>query len=376
MPAITPSEFFKQKRSASEIKSEILNSYFKTWAAILLRGQQYKSIDYLMYIDLFSGPGVYDDGKPSTPIKILDSIYNSKDSYINFNEHIQTVFNDKDEELVKRLDENIKNLSYYNELKYKPVIGNEEASQSILERLKDGKTPSLTFIDPLGYGYTQEMLLYSVKSWGSDLFVLFNLNRIRSAVQNYKVEKNMYGIFTDYFSSIKEFYSKEESPVEREKFIVQIFEKIFEDKGYMTMKFKVNFPDKNQTSHYLFFISKVKIAITRAKEIMQKYSDYQQDGVPNFTANTKKSSQVEFFMPELFEFSIEGLKTHIIESKNQYDGYTIGSLYEEHHYKTNYIKENYKEAIKQLKEQNKLTLFDKNNNATNRITYTAKIKFI
>ena len=40
MPGISLSDFFKEKRTASEIKSEILNEYFKAWAAILLKGQQ------------------------------------------------------------------------------------------------------------------------------------------------------------------------------------------------------------------------------------------------------------------------------------------------------------------------------------------------
>ncbi|HOY20314.1 MAG TPA: hypothetical protein PLC89_23580 [Haliscomenobacter sp.] len=74
MPGINLSDFFKEKRSASEIKSEILNEYFKAWAAILLKGQSYKQIEKILYVDLFSGPGLYENGSQSTPIKILNSI--------------------------------------------------------------------------------------------------------------------------------------------------------------------------------------------------------------------------------------------------------------------------------------------------------------
>jgi len=64
MPGISLSDFFKEKRSASEIKSEILNEYFKAWAAILLKGQKYKKIEKILYVDLFSGPGLYDCNSP------------------------------------------------------------------------------------------------------------------------------------------------------------------------------------------------------------------------------------------------------------------------------------------------------------------------
>lgn len=46
----------------------------------MLRGQSYKTINELAYIDLFAGSGKYDDGNASTPLKILNSIYKSKGS--------------------------------------------------------------------------------------------------------------------------------------------------------------------------------------------------------------------------------------------------------------------------------------------------------
>lgn len=373
MSGISLSDFFKEKRDASEIKAEILNKYFKAWFAILLKGQKYKKVDKLLYIDLFSGPGYYDDGKASTPIKILNSVYESGDAFVDYALPVQTIFNDKSKKIVNRLRKNIHALPYYDQLKYKPIIGNEPASQFILDKLLDDNTPSLTFIDPLGYGYDQEMLLHSVRSWGSDLFVLFNINRIRAAILNKKVEKNMFGIFTEYFILIQNYYKKERSPHKREKYIVEVFEKIFEDKGYMTLKFKVNFPKRNQTSHYLFFVSKAELAITKAKEIMTIYSDSQNDGVPLFSANVR---QDPIFFPILCEFSISKLKEMILYNKNKYNGFTIQDVYNAHNYKTNYIKQNYKDAITELREDNFVILYDKNNKETNRITFTAKIKFI
>jgi three-Cys-motif partner protein len=372
MAGISPQDFFKEKRSASEIKSEILNAYFKAWAAILLAGQRFKRVNKLLYIDLFAGKGVYDDGKPSTPIKILESIYASEGTFVDMNSAVQTIFNDKDSNLAAALKRNIESLPFYDKLVNKPLVANEAASQEILDSLVAGQTPSLTFIDPLGYGYTQQMLLTSVQQWGSDLFVLFNINRIRAAVSNRKVESNMFGIFSEKLDSIRDFYDENESPALREKFILEMFESIFGDRGFKTLRFQVNFPGRNQTSHYLYFVSKVNIAITRAKEIMSKYSDVQQDGVPLFGANIPQDG---IFFPSAHEFSISNLRNEIDSNRASFNGKTLEQIYDAHNYGTHYIKANYKAAVAELMEANLVTLLDIKNQETSRLTYTAKLIF-
>ncbi len=90
MAGISPTDFFRQTRTHSEVKSEIINEYFKAWAAILLIGQRNIPIKNLLYIDLYAGKGIYDDNKPSTPIKVLNSIV----ANAVFNQRIKTFFND------------------------------------------------------------------------------------------------------------------------------------------------------------------------------------------------------------------------------------------------------------------------------------------
>ncbi|RAI89888.1 three-Cys-motif partner protein TcmP [Algoriphagus yeomjeoni] len=372
MPGISLSNFFKEKREASEIKSEILNEYFKAWAAIILKGQKFRTVQKILYLDLFSGPGLYKDGTPSTPIKILNSIYSSKGTFVDYNEHVQTIFNDKDKKLVSDLSSNILNLAYYNDLKYKPIVYNDSANIDIIKDAFKENLPSLTFIDPLGYGFTQEMLMHTIKSWGSDLFMLFNFNRIRAALVNSRVEQNMVEIFGEYLGEIREFYRKELSPQKREVFIINTFQKIFEDKGYMTLYFRINFPDRDQTSHYLFFISKVKLAITRAKEIMSKYSDFQEDGIPYFGANLNIQPVLD---AEMNIHSINKLAKSLYSQKNDYNGLSLEDIYLAHNHKTNYIKPNYKDALINLHDASEVYLLDKSGVKTSKITYTAKVFF-
>lgn len=372
MTAISTESFFKVKRNTSEIKSEILVKYFKFWCGVLLFAQKYKKINELVYIDLFAGPGRYENGSASTPIKIIDSIIASSNKPIDFNKSVKTFFNDEKRRLVGELERNIKSLPYYNDLINKPVILNQSASKELLNVLLQKGIPSLTFIDPFGYSYSMSMLLNSVKEWGSDLFMLFNINRIRAAIKNPLVEELMNEIFDQELPEIRKFYEKEKNPSKREEFIISKFENIFRSKGFLVFKFRVSFPEKHQTSHYLYLVTKVQLAYLKIKEIMKLYSDYQPDGVPLFSANSK---QDPIFYPEVEKFSISHLQNNLIKHKKRYNNRTVEHIFEEHSINTNYIKENYKNALSNLFEDGKITVTNPKFKNSEKLMYTSIIIF-
>lgn len=374
MATIKTDDFFKSKRDTSEIKSEILNNYFKAWAGIMLHGQSFKTINELIYIDLYAGQGYYEDGSKSTPIKILDSIIKSEGERIDFNKSVKVFFNDEKRKIINELEKNVKGLDYYNRLINKPVFLNKQANKELLfQLLNQAKSPTLTFIDPFGYkGLSREMLLYSVKKWGSDLFMLFNINRIRGAVKNKNVEHLMVDLFNQDLSEIQEFYSKNKNPQSREEFVIQKFESLFKSKQYLTFKFRINFYDHKKTSHYLIFVSKHKLGYMRIKEIMEKYTERQEDGVPLFGVNLK-------YNPLFFNFySIINLKQDLLRKCDTYNYKNIEGIYSHHNLGTNYIKENYKQAIRELFEESYLQLFNEKNIEiidSKKITYKSLVKF-
>ncbi len=378
MATIKTSDFFKTMRNASEIKSEILNEYFKAWAAILLKGQQWKNIDRLIYIDLFAGSGYYSDGSPSTPIKILNSIYNSSNGVVDYNKSVQTFFNDQNEKIIKELESNIKGLPYYNELKHSPIFLNEEASNEKLDLLQKNNTkyPSLTFIDPFGYGYSKKMMLRAVKRWGSDLFLLFNMNRIRAAIKNESVESLMQGLFgKERLERLRKFYEENENAKDREEVIIKEFGEIFQERGYKYFQFRILFEKQNKTSHYLFLVSKSDIACRRMKEIMTKYSDFQTDGVPYFGVNERYNVPIsDIYWSHITGYSIHDLKIDLMKQKSEFDGKTIDEVYIAHNYGTKYIKENYRKAYKELFGERRIKLWDNKKKAfSNSLTYTRKV---
>ena len=72
-------DFFKNQTHSSRIKANIVAEYFPQYCRILLKSQQ----PQIMYLDLFAGPGMYDDGSHSTPLLIAktcasDQILRSK----------------------------------------------------------------------------------------------------------------------------------------------------------------------------------------------------------------------------------------------------------------------------------------------------------
>lgn len=153
------------------------------------------------------------------------------------------------------------------------------------------------------------------------------------------------------------------------------FEGIFLDKGYRTFKFRINFPHKKQTSHYLIFVSKVDLAYTRIKEIMMKYSDYQEDGVPLFGANLKQTQTSLFH--DHYKYSIVNLAADLAKKAHLFNNKTLEVIYEKHNVGTNYIKDNYKVAYEKLKLQNKVEFLNaKTGHVVNKITYTCVIRYM
>ncbi|MCK4373946.1 MAG: three-Cys-motif partner protein TcmP, partial [Candidatus Brocadiae bacterium] len=97
--------FFDEPTEKSQVKTHIVNNYFGAWARVIIphvrtRGRK------LAYIDLFSGPGRYEDGTPSTPLLVLQQAVGDKDLC----DMLVTLFNDRNQEYADRLVQEINSL--------------------------------------------------------------------------------------------------------------------------------------------------------------------------------------------------------------------------------------------------------------------------
>ncbi|WP_255473989.1 three-Cys-motif partner protein TcmP [Pontibacter qinzhouensis] len=346
MPTVDTNDFFTTQRSTSEIKSELLNEYFRAWCSAMLSGQRYRSDHTLAFIDLQAGDGKQVDGKPAAPVKILNSVFGSIDKF-KLNKIVRTFFNDAKKADVARLKQQLESLPYYDELVHKPVILNEEANFSFLARLLGNDTPTLLYTDPLDYSFSQQMLLQSVRRWGMDVFMLFSPAKMRTAMQHIENNELLAELFgAERVAAIQAFCERYQDAMQREDFMVDKLEEVFKEKDYKTFRFKICLPKKNQTSHYLFFASKTDVAYMKLKELMLTYSDYQEDGVPLFGANIKH--QLSLFQ-EQYRYSVKNLVADLATKAGFYNNLPIDSIYRHHNIGTNYIRGNYQEAFEELK---------------------------
>lgn len=77
------------------------------------------------YIDLFSGPGIYEDGTKSTLAILLDII---DESQVDIYKKIQMVFNDEDPKFYQTLKSVIETHNVYKRMRKKPVVFNKTAN--------------------------------------------------------------------------------------------------------------------------------------------------------------------------------------------------------------------------------------------------------
>src|SRR6266404_3380937 len=113
-------EFFNESREQSQIKSRIVSKYFWAWAKVIIPTVKSRG-NRIAYIDLFAGPGRYEDGTVSTPLMVLEKAIADE----GMRNMLVTLFNDRDADNVGKLAAAIKALPGIEKLKYQPQITNE-----------------------------------------------------------------------------------------------------------------------------------------------------------------------------------------------------------------------------------------------------------
>jgi three-Cys-motif partner protein len=186
-------EFFKTQTSSSEVKAKIVSEYFPQYCRILLRKPQ----SSIRYLDLFSGPGKYDDQKHSTPLLLAKTC--AEDSSLASKVHL--MFNDNEQ--IEKLEQNFNELFPNGTFTFKPrfankTVGEDEQIQKFLSRepQRPNKHPTLLFFDPFGYkGINTTTLGKFLSNWGNELFLFVNIKRINQCIAVGKFETLMQDLF-------------------------------------------------------------------------------------------------------------------------------------------------------------------------------------
>ncbi|MCK5566185.1 MAG: three-Cys-motif partner protein TcmP [Planctomycetes bacterium] len=336
--------FFDKPLDQSQIKANIVSDYYPVWSTIIS-----KKAKLIGLIDLYCGPGQYDDGTDATPLLVLDNLIKNHD----LSNRTLTFFNDKVPDNISKLTGFFKDRAISKKLRYPPILTNLEVSDEILERLESFQNiPVFSFLDPWGYkGLSLKLIKFAINSWGSECLFFFNYNRINAAITNPSVESNINALLgKQRVADLREKVVKL-NPFEREVILMDtLCMALNELGGKYVLPFCFKHAEQEKTSHYLIFVGKHPLGYGIVKEIMAKHSERDKDGIPSFTYDPKPK-QLEFTFNKPFDELLESLK-------KDFQGQTLSfsDIYKRHQQKTRFVKQNYKDALLYLERKDDITV--------------------
>ncbi len=342
-------KFFAEQAEQSQVKTAIVTKYFWAWATVMLATQKrYHHEQRIAYIDLFAGPGRYEDGAKSTPVMILEQAIEDPVRAAA----LVTIFNDKDPENASTLKEALEELSGYEKLRFEPEIQTEEVGEEIVKMFEEiNLIPTLFFVDPWGYKGLSLRLINSVlKDWGCECIFFFNYTRINMGLSNPSVKKHMEALFGDRAEEIADKLGPL-NPQERELLIVEeLCEALIEMGGKYVLPFRFRNSAGTRTSHHLIFVSKHPLGYNIMKGVMAKESSNYQQGVPTFEYNPATKN-----LRLLFELSrplddLEGMLLDEFAGRRM----TMDEVFEAHNYGRPYIEKNYKDVLLKMEMDGKI----------------------
>ena len=376
MAGTEPKKFFQQKRSAAEVKEEILARFFPVWGELALSGSAAGTTKECLLVDLYAGKAGAEADTPACS-KILKSIFASTGARPNLNAACHTFLGETNKVALAALEEHVRGLWYYPELLHPPVFLKDLASLELLQNHLQAKTPALVVTDPFGSKQSQQIMQQVLEKEGSDLFLLFEPAKLKASVKASEEDGPVNSLYGSTVEALRAFYVRNQQAQKREDFTLKCLELSLQERTYQTLTFKICLPGKEQPYQYLLLASITNLACTKLKEILLDFTDYQEDGVPQMGANVKP---VRLLVPEFAKylpFSVHNLVLELLQEATQYNRLSLEKIYEKHNVHTHYSKANYLTACEKLKELGKILLINpKTGQQVHKLSYDCLIKFI
>ena len=269
---MTDYTFFEISKEQSRVKSLIVSKYFEAWANVMmsvLDGQKGRHGRQIQYLDLFAGPGRYEDGTKSTPLLILEKAI----AHDKLRDRLITIFNDKDENNSKSLEAAIDEIPGIETLRYKPKIHNQEIGAGISQMFEKARLiPTFFFVDPWGYkGLSLNLVDSMLEGWGCDCIFFFNYNRISMGIANELVEEHMDALFGEKRAELLRQKLAGLASSARELTIVEELCQAIKATGKRyVLPFRFKNDSGARTSHHLIFVSKGFRGYQIMKDVMAR----------------------------------------------------------------------------------------------------------
>ena len=339
--------FFEKQEAHSRVKSLMVSEYFDAWANVIINPKRGPKPEKIAYFDLFAGPGVFEDGSPSTPLLVLKKAV-AKGEY---SERLISVFNDANLDNVNALKKEVGKLAGISNLAFKPVFLNNKVDEDTAEHFKSIRlVPTLSFLDPFGYkGLSLDLLDAFLKDWGCDCIFFFNYKRINMHLSNDLIPavNKLFG--EDRAAAIRK-RIKNLRASDRELTILDEFNNGLVSLGYMPpLSFRFMSATGKRTSHFLMLVSKNFKAYNIMKRIMNKYSSSEDCGIPTFEFNPAiekigmkplfgDRTKLEVLKKEVYKVG-KGRVLKVPDLINMFPAYLP------------YLESNYKDALRELEQE-------------------------
>ncbi|MDP9023896.1 MAG: three-Cys-motif partner protein TcmP [Candidatus Eremiobacteraeota bacterium] len=359
--------FFEVRDPQNKHKTEIIEDFFKAYAAIILT-----VVSEIDYVDLYAGRGFYDRcaSDPSligpidaTPLRILRAIIANE----RFSRSVRTWFNEGLPANVADLRTAIAGLPGIETLAHVPLVTEGVVNDRLAARLRERMdVPTFFFLDPFGYvGITRQLLQTALtKSWGCDIAFFFNYKRINMNLGTNIFDSHLIALFGDQrLSTLRAELQRIEDVDDREDLVLASLQEALKEIGARYfLRYRFRYPD-GKTSHHLVFVTTHRKGHDAMKDRMAAHSAKSPDGVPyfEFVPGTPRQGQPGLFdthvltPPRNFPYSIRSLANKIY---NRYRGRTfrIDTIFQAHSVGLPYTIQNFRAAILDLQDRRLATL--------------------
>jgi three-Cys-motif partner protein len=338
-----PSLFFASPTTQSQVKAEIVAKYFWSWATILVKHRKDRRIAYL---DLFAGPGAYNDGTASTPLKVLERTIADP----ALAKALLCYFSDINKGDLAKLEMTARALPGYADLANAPQYSCHRVDDRVAEDLESlDLVPTLLFADPFGYKALSLRLISAIlRNDASEVIFFFNYSRINAALNNSFMRANVDRLFGKERADALRTRLKERhwSPLQRERLILEcMVEALRTAHGFFVRPFRFWNERGTRVSHYLVHVTKHPLGHEVMKSVMYTLSAKSPDGVAFFEHNAGPRP-IEIFP----EYSIQHLKQELVETFAGRTS-TVTAIRRAHHPGRPYVEQNYKTALKELERE-------------------------
>lgn len=346
-------KFFKEQSSSSFIKAKIVAEYFPKYAKIILSRPQVE----IRYLDLFAGPGKYEDGNHSTPLLLAKAC--AEDSLLK--EKVHLLFNDK--EYSEELEKNFKEIFSDGIFCYPPKFGNKTVGEDqrivdylIKQHQNKNPYPTVLFFDPFGYKSIDTLMLSKfLANWGNEIFLFVNIKRINQAMEVGKFDEMMNSLFPTTIEALRLDRKYTASVNERLILIMDNLANEFKKavNGVLySSAFKFKEEDSVGTSHFIVHFTKHSKGYELVKQIFHDYDNIgaslDRDGNYTFDAKQMGSSQLDFG-----DQNIEALSS-LLMIKYGKQKLTAKEVFDQHHPTTKWCGSHYLKTLRYMERIGKL----------------------